>query len=517
MIIMFGKKTETQNVLGIYIGSANICIAQINMSKEGKIEIEHLIKLPTNFEPKEKIVKPLALNSEFFNEKAAWVDILKQSVKKVNWNTNKVVVTLSTQFGILRYFVMPYIDKRYWSKSIPLESKKYIPVAFEEVSYDFIINPFDGGKKLGVFFGLTQRKCLEFLIELLKSINFELISVEISVASFERLFGFLDMKEHGSRGYIHFDGNLSFVLFSNNGYPVLYKEVDFESGSTLSGRKTLDIKGAIEFVGRYVGAQSYKQIMISGDNLEVWKSLAEKESPIPVEVWEPSKLMNTKNIELSSYFAVGAALKTRIKNHLTLDISGISSALKTEKQVQSNIWALTFVFGGILLFLSMINHLQIYLVSSKLNKFRFMIQDIPEFQQQSPDSVKNIMERMKKKVRTLSVFFDKPDYMAPKLQVIADTIPRELWIIDMIYTNPVGESENKTLKITGETMLSGDPKFKEVDSYYKALKSSKEFEIFVKPPGIMEMNLGSVSGAGKGGGTGKASNFIILCEVKKKN
>jgi len=82
------------------------------------------------------------------------------------------------------------------------------------------------------------------------------------------LFGFFDQKEHDSRGYIHFSGNQTFMLFSHNGYPVLYRETETDSGGSMSERKRLDIKGGVQFVDRYVGGKDYKAIMLSGDGTD---------------------------------------------------------------------------------------------------------------------------------------------------------------------------------------------------------------------------------------------------------
>jgi hypothetical protein len=38
------------------------------------------------------------------------------------------MVTLSHHLGLLRYFAMPAIDRRFWKTSVPLEAKKYIPI-----------------------------------------------------------------------------------------------------------------------------------------------------------------------------------------------------------------------------------------------------------------------------------------------------------------------------------------------------------------------------------------------------
>ncbi|MCK5582816.1 MAG: pilus assembly protein PilM, partial [Elusimicrobiales bacterium] len=147
-----GKSKSNKDALGIYISPREIVIAQTGDQGNGKIQVEHLIKIPVEFEGSEKVQRPLVLNNNFFNEKAQWVNPFKQALKKTDWKSKKVVISLSSHFSILRYFVMPEVERRYWSKTIPLESKKYIPVSFDEVSFDYVVRPNPADKKLNVLF-----------------------------------------------------------------------------------------------------------------------------------------------------------------------------------------------------------------------------------------------------------------------------------------------------------------------------------------------------------------------------
>jgi hypothetical protein len=435
-------KTEGNKHLGIYISPKEICLSQVRIGKDSRPEPEHLIKFPTDFPVKEGMLRPLSLNHEFFSEKASWLVPFRQAVKKVSWDTSSVVVTLSPQFAILRYFVMPSIDRRFWSKSIPLESKKYIPVSFEEVVYDFNPVPADGGKKLGVLFGLTQRKSVEFITETLKSAGLTLAAVEITPVSMERLFGFLDPKEHDSKGYIHFSENSTFMLFSHGGYPVLYRETESDSGGTMSERKRLDVKGAMQFVDRYVGGKEYKAIALSGDGTDIWQPLAEREAaPIPVQVWESAKACGLKDNDAASMLASGAALRGRAHGPVRLDISGISTAAVLEKQVQNYVWYITFVLGGLLLFLSLIGQARVLMLSSEISSLRAKGANVPELDGLEAEAISKRIEVMRTNSQILDGLVSEIDPIAPKLSAIVDRISPDLWLIDINYSNPFALSE----------------------------------------------------------------------------
>ncbi len=519
-------KTVGTNYLGIYISPKEICIAQVKIGKDSRPEPEHLIKFPTGFPMKGGMLRPLSLNSDFFNEKAAWIDPFRLAVKKVGWASSSVVVTLSPQFAILRYFVMPSIERRFWNKSIPLESKKYIPVSFEEVIYDFNAIPVEGAKKLGVLFGLTQRKSVEFITETLKSAGLSLAALEINAASMERLFGFADPKDHDAKGYIHFSENSTVMLFSHGGYPVLYRETETDSGGAMSERKRLDVKGAIQFVDRYVGGKDYKTIVLSGDDAEAWRAAAEKESaPTPVAIWDCGKTFSLKDNDAASIFAMGAALRGRAPAKLTLDISGITGAILLEKQVQSYVWNITFILGALLLLLSLISETRLLLLSSKISALNTKVMDYPELQGMEPETLRKKIDGILTNVKVLSSLVTDTDALAPKLSAVAERIPLDLWLTDIHYSNPLSVSDivtgGKELTLNGETGLKGEAKIRAVDAFNKALKAAPEFKVFLPPSGSIDNTTEEGSQAatpmpGQAAALTKSSAFSVMCVVKRK-
>ncbi len=521
--------TAGKNILGIYISPKEICIAQTKIGKNSKPESEHLVKFPTGFVVKEGMLRPLSLNNEFFNEKASWIGPLKQAVKKVSWGSSSVVVTLSSQFSILRYFLMPSVERRFWSRSIPLESKKYIPVSFEEVVYDYNVVPTEDGKKMGVLFGLTQRKSVEFIINTLKSLGLELSAVEINSVSLERLFGFMDQTNHDAKGYIHFSDSTTLMLFSHGGYPVLYRETDSEASGTMSERRRLDVKGAVQFVDRYVGGKDYKTIMLSGDSSDVWKPLAEKEAaPIAVEVWDAAGACSLKDNGASALFAMGATLRERVPGKMVLDISGISTAVRLEKQVQSYVWNITFILGGFLLLLSLITQVRLSLINSTVASLDAKVGNMPDLQGNDAEAIKTKITRMQDNVRILSSLVTDTDMFAPKLSAIADSIPPDLWVGELQYSNPFSvveaQGSAKDLRLNGETMLKGELKIRVVDSFIKGLKTSPEFKVFFAPAGSIDSTTDSegrsstigTQTAGNEMGRSKPSSFSVMCTSKRK-
>ena len=500
-------KISGKDTLGIYLSPSEICLSEVKVGKNSRLEVQHLVKMPTDFNSKGGMTRPLSVNDDFFNETAPWVDGFKRAVKKISWGSSNAVVTFSPQFAILRYFVMPVMDRKFWNRSIPLESKKYIPVSFDEAIYDFSVVAVDGGKKLGVLFGLTQKKSVEFLINTLKSEGLALASLEINSCSLERLFAFLDPKDHDLKAYIHFFGSQCLTLFSSGGYPVMYREKDFDSPSSLTERKRLDIKGAVQFVERYVGGQAYKNLMLSGDNLETWRNAAAQESQMQLILWEPAKLADLKDNDAASFFSLGASLKGAAAGRLTLDLSGISAAFRLEKQVQRHVWSITFILGGLMLLLSLITQARLFMADSKLSGFKARLGNASELQGNTVEAIRAKITAMQENGRMLFGLVGDSDCVAPKLQVIADTIPAELWIVELQYSNPFSsdntQSASKVMSFGGKTALEGDMKFRMVDLFVKSLRTSAEFKVFGPPNGSID-------------NTSEPTGFNINCAIKRR-
>lgn len=517
-----GSGSKNSRTLGIYIEPGAITIVQ-SKPAAGKTEVEHLVKVPTSFSFKEGIMRPLSLNNEFFSEKAAWVAAFKQAVKKTPWATTRATVTFSQHFGILRYFVMPFVDRKYWAKSIPIESKKYIPVAFEEVIYDFTATPLEEGKKLGVIFGLTQRKTVEFLINVFTEAGLQLASLEMAACSMERLFAFLDPKEHDDKAYVHFSGETACILLSSGGFPVLYRETDFSasSSSSLSERKRLDVKGAFQFVSRYAGGKEYKKLLLSGDSVEAWQGMASQESPVPVEIWSPVGLAGLKTAEQAQVFALGASLCGSIPGRVRLDMTGLSAGSAVEQKIARYVWTVTSVIASFFLLLAVINHARIYALNSEISSIMSQVGDVTEFQNHTEESIRDVIEKGGVEIRMLRSIFSDKEVLAPKLQALGDAIPGELWAQTISYRHDLPVSENagteKELSVLGGTRLQGQLKFNAVDLYVRNLKTLPELKLFQPPTGTIQFDLASGGKAGFSAADGpddEATPFTVILTGK---
>jgi hypothetical protein len=223
---------------------------------------------------------------------------------------------------------------------------------------------------------------------------------------------------------------------------------------------------------------------------------------------------------------VGAALRDRVPGGLALDISGLSKAAGLEKQVQSYVWNVTFIIGGFLLLLSLITQARLMVVNSSLSGLNAKIGG-SDLSGNDADTIKLKMDRMQSSVKALSGIVADADPLAPKLSALAERIPSELWVEDIMYSSPVNISDAQgpgtELKLTGETYLKGDAKVRVVDAFTKSLKAASEYKVFGLPAGNIDFtndseaaqSMAAPAAFGQPEGP-KPTGFSVMCVSRRK-
>ena len=496
------KKNNKKGVIGIYISTEQIAIAEVSLKGTGKMQPDHFVKFSTDFPKKGGAQRPMSLNADFFKNEAAWVSKFKSAVGKIGWGASEAVITLSESFSILRYFSMPAVPRKFWSKSIPLESKKYIPISFDNAALDYDAFLSDGGKKISVLFGITQKETVDFLTKLMKDVHFNLHSVEISAVSMERLFTYVDHKDHLRHGYVYAADDATHLLFSTGYRPVLHREFDNDGG--LSERRRLDLKGAIQYVDRYSDGEGFKAIVLSGEYAQMMKDPVSKEAaPLPVTVLDLESLCGTNDLSSASIFAMGAALFGKVSSALRLDVSGVSNAVRVKSEIQKIVYTIGTIAIAILMLFTLKGEFQLSRVKKELNTY--IVQNgESDLKNLSSDEINNKITTIKDQSVSLAYVFSRNDFVAPKLSVIVDEIPKQLWLENITYANGLvlnaanaaGVSGNSTrmMSLSGGTYLTGEARAQYTEEFLKKLKGyENEFKPFLRPDGNMTLSVSAQS------------------------
>lgn len=470
---------KTLNYLGMYIDYNTIVVSQAEQKAE-KLLIKKVFSIEVNYKV-EGLIKPLSLNNDFFNEKQPWVSSLKENFKKVKVDSNNLIIALSHNFSVTRFFTMPYIERKFWNKAVPIESKKHIPVAFEELGYDFHAEPIGEKQKIGVLFSVTPKKTTEFLTQLFKTIGLNVIIIEPVVYTFYRLSHYLT---EGKDNYIfvYSEGDDVYLSVVWKKIPVLYRYISFSKTPSFSERRSFDLKGSLMFLERNIPAAQIKDVFVfSTTAVDSLSSQVKREIQIDPLVINLNTKLETDDKSFANMISSSASLFNKVKTDYVIDISENQKSKRMIVTINKFFTTLTFSVVGAFLLLYLLNTFRSYQYSKEISYHYSQMTQISEFKNTSAADVERKVKEISKIAQLISRVYEKREYFAPKLSAIADTIPKEVWIKVATFENPPAIDPSNppsvNLILEGETYLVGESRSYYLDFFVKELKKKEAFKI----------------------------------------
>lgn len=445
--------------LGLYIGIDEIYVAQ-SAKKDGGTVLESLVRVPINAVDK-TMLKPLDLNETFFSMDN-WLESLGKVTSKKKWKTNKVVVSLSPAFCLLRHFVIPFIERKMWKSSIPLQARKYIHFPFEKAEYAYHIYEFETAatkqKRLGVVFALTTKLIIERLQKGLKSVGLELVSVEPSSLSLGRSFNDGDKEAVGDGGRIYsfFGKEMANFVFLNENAPVLLREVEI-SGSLPAERRRFEITNCTEFIAKQLEKDPFEEAVIVGTDTEQWIPALEADSKKPVRRWNLSEVYGIETKSAGEIAAIGASIK--FYDHKTPDVDFTKGNRLSEYEFNASLtaWKVAAVLMVLILLLIGKGFLGVK------NKEKEMIraknasrQTIADFNGLTASQIQSNLSRMKTQNSNLQAMTRYDNLITPLLVEIVEVIPPPIWISKMEYGDPFPAKGTEARSLTLEGSIKSD-------------------------------------------------------------
>ncbi len=185
---------DTQNVLGIDIGSSGIKVVQLRKEKERAV-------LETYGEIAVGPYNNLAVGqaAKLSEEKA--IEVIRDVLKEANVKAKKVVVSIPLKSSFVTVINMPVVDGKDISEMIELEARRYIPISISEVEMDWWVFPEAVDRGLGGGSpeeGSDKRKFVKVLLvaihkdiiskykDIISRIGLELLSFEVESFSMIR-------------------------------------------------------------------------------------------------------------------------------------------------------------------------------------------------------------------------------------------------------------------------------------------------------------------------------------------
>jgi hypothetical protein len=520
---MFEKKgKKSKRCIGLYMCLDAFYISQ-SIIKGNKIQVEQFVKMPIHktFEA-ETGGHTSAMNVDFFLSEEYWLKPLNNAIKNIKWNTKNVVITLSPSFAVIRHFVMPFVERRFWRQSIPFEAKKYIPFSFEESIYDYYVYRFKDEQtqdsKLGVVFGFTDKKISSTITNALPKIGLNLVAIEVSAVSAQRFFDILDKEKTSKGGFrAHFDESSAYFLLSNNSIPLLFRVVNFGQ-SQMTERRRLGLRGSVDFIHKQLGSKIYEEINLSGANLEFWKNVVKEDTKLKIKVCQPESALNMKNANWGTYASLGAAARQAVQSVSDIDIRANVKEDLTDKIAVSFLWKIAgvltgFVFAAFLYYQVRLQYLNIKSVVAAKNT-----EVISELQGLSAAEIERSISDFRGRLETISFISKDMDYFTPKLEAVVNSIPSRVWLESVSYSYALRTSSSKGA--SNKMMLDGGLNAKNKE---EEIALANEFkEAFQKESAIASVYAGIGSKinldykSSEEDGTEGHSNFRITCTKSEK-
>ncbi len=500
-ILIGNNMADHPNCLGVYIGVDELYVAQ-SVKSEGGVVLESLIRVPTNLLDKNKL-KALDLNEAFF-QMDYWLDALGKVTSKKTWNTNKVVVSLSPDFCLLRHFVISIPMKRQeWAEGVPNEARKYIHFPFDKAVYSYHVYEFETAatkqKRLGVVFAMTSKTIISRLEKGLKSVGLELVSVEPSCLSLARAFCDNDKEAVGKGGRIYsfFGKDMASFIFLNGVVPLLERDVDI-SGSAPAERRRFGLTNSAEFIAKQLERDPFEEAVIAGYKMDQWVPALEADSHKPVRQWNLKEVFGIETKSAGEVASIGASGKFFDQKIPDIDFTKGKRLSAYEFNASWMLWKIVFVLIGLLgLFLAGTYAQLLYANYQLKKKSSSYSQPLEDLQGLTAKQVKTNLDNIRKQNEVLSQVYANSPLVTPILSGIAQAMQDNMWLTRVSYQADFAGRSAASLILEGAINSGGNGENDlEIGRRFgDALKNQPSLRRFCSDAAISYKNL---AGAGSG-------------------
>lgn len=396
-----------------------------------------------------------SLDSEAFQPQAL-AEALRTALESLGSHEKRIAVTLSSQACLLRFFLMPKVDRRFWSKAVVLEAKKYVPFSLEGLTSDFTVLKTlkqAEGERMEVLFAAAPKALIENLGRVLAQLGLVPAVLEPEDCSVARLFQSLQsggLPAQGFSAHVHFDPFRAHVLLRSQGCPVLSRHIDLSDESSGMGGRSLDVAGAVEFAENQLSRPQPQKIWITGfKKMQVHESMVSEESPVPVERLELEKSSGIAEAEWGVLAAAGAALSASGKTAPLVDLSH-QGEQKEEKKAVFSIYFAGAALSGLFLLLSLVQSYRANLSAAEIRRLKFENQGRTLLEGLTPDQIQQELAAVQQRVSFMERSA-QPALMASKfLEKLSEKVPAVIWLTRVEYYDElsVGQGVRK-LAVSG--------------------------------------------------------------------
>lgn len=221
---------------------------------------------------------------------------LQKGLRGLKAATTQVVLGLSSQKSVFRFFRLPIMPKSEIREAIGFEVEKYLPFGINEFIWDFNYRVLRKEKEVEICFAGIPRHEYDLYVRNLKGADLELIGFSSSILT---LWGFLerDRKISSVKTYmfIEISSEGSNILIVNNKFPCFQRDVKFpeeETEEKLFSRFIDEVRISFEYYQRRYQGEDIKNIYFICDyEYEKWADALKEEFNINLDILSPKQLL----------------------------------------------------------------------------------------------------------------------------------------------------------------------------------------------------------------------------------
>jgi Tfp pilus assembly PilM family ATPase len=456
--VAFGLATpQPSRSLGLYLSPEVIYLSETHLEKDNKLIVDHLVRIPVPEEAK-KTGTTATMNTDFMTDPLKMAGLIQQSMSQLRWNSKNVRVTLSHHLGLLRYFTMPDMERRFLRGAVPLEAKKYIPIPFEVLAHDHQARPLppdpSGKSRIGVMIAVTQKKNIINVQGLINSLGLKLTGIEVSPCSVLRLWENIDASASPTPYiHVHMDGGSVRVVVVDNGVPVFFREVFLGQETTISDLRRIDLPGCLSFVQKQLGMNNISRLRVSGNipNLNAMLDALAGEVALPATVQDTPKLLSIKSGDWGGYASLGASAHSLVPTKPAINLVSDDRVTDEERQVARDI---LFAGAAMGLFFSLSG-------IAKSLTYQYRVQELHQYESKidsdlmatlgglDPAGTEALMRDMQIQLDMLRgvTASARRIKISALLKEIVDAMPEHLWLESFHINNPLQATDRQTLSI----------------------------------------------------------------------
>lgn len=462
--LAFGKeKRKPGPSLGLYLSPDLIYLAESHTDKAGKFVVDHLVRIPIPAAVK-GAGATATMNTDFLADPQKIAGLIRQSMAQSRWNAKNVRVTLSHHLGMLRYFTMPALERRFLRTAIPLESKKYIPIPFDVLAHDFQTMPLPpdaaGKSRLGVLIAVTQNKNVPNILGLLSGLGLQLDGLEVAPCSVLRMWQAVSPEKNAAAfAHVHMDGGNVRVMVSEHGVPIFFREVFLGDDPSLSDLRKIDLAGCLAYIHKQLGVANVSHVRVSGNiaKIEELRAAFSAEAGVEAEIQDTPGLLSIKSGEWGGYAALGASAHALVPTPLTLDLAAQDRISDDERRVARDVM---FAGAALAVMLAAAG-------AAKSASYSFRAQELAKYPldpstkaaigTMSPAQIDGLLLDMQKQSKDLQVVIpsNRPKLTA-LLREIIQLMPEKVWLTRISVVSPLVEHEHASFKMLLEGRAQSD-------------------------------------------------------------